>query len=154
MVNLQVSGRRERRPDGEFCAIIQESAGGFKGERGEKLQLLQFVHGKSDESPAGMGVKKTAACAAAHIQVSFIYPALAVWTCLKPAQNGRWVASTALYCFQLPADLDGGREACKPRCEVGVPFKKCGFKKAHHAPSRKTRLKSVVTGLPLGRTAP
>ena len=99
-------------------------------------------------------IKKTAACAAAQFQVIFVYPALAVWTRLKPARDGRWVASTMLYCFQLPADLNGGREACKPRREGGVPFKKCGFKRAHHAPSRKVHLKSTVIRLPLRRSAP
>lgn len=64
-------------------------------------------------------------------------PALAVWTRLKPARNGRWVASSALICFQHPTILKGGREACRPHRELSVPFKKCGFKRAHHAPSRK-----------------
>lgn len=41
---------------------------------------------------------------------------------IKTCTDGRWVASTTLYCFQRPADLIGGREACKPRREVGVPF--------------------------------
>ena len=36
-------------------------------------------------------------------------PALAVGTQLKPARDGRWVASAVLRCFQLPAEA--GRPA-------------------------------------------
>ncbi len=71
-----------------------------------------------------------------QVQAILCNPALAVWVRLKPARNGRWVASTTLSCFQHPTPK--GREACKPRREVGVPLKKCGFKRTHHAPSRKS----------------
>ena len=35
--------------------------------------------------------------------------------------TARWVASNALYHFQLPA-ADGSREACKPPERTGVPY--------------------------------
>ena len=63
---------------------------------------------------------------------------------IKPARNGRWVASAPLYCFQLPTLRKGGREACKPRHKRGVPFQRCGFKKK---PSR-TEQEKVSPPLP------
>ena len=56
-------------------------------------------------------------------------PALAVRAHLKPAQNGRWVASTALRRFQLPAAPRRG--AGRPAVHAvssGIPFERCGFK--------------------------
>ena len=41
---------------------------------------------------------------------------------------GRWVACSALYCFQLPT-AGGSREACKPDAEPASRITKCGLKK-------------------------
>lgn len=60
-------------------------------------------------------------------------PALAVWTQLKPAQNGRWVASAVFLCFQLPT---GGREACNSHSESASRLRNVGLKGSDHAPSR------------------
>lgn len=61
-------------------------------------------------------------------------PALAVGTQLKPARDGRWVASVMLH---APFFQPEGREVCDPHHETSVPFEKCGFKSVHfHAPSR------------------
>ena len=40
----------------------------------------------------------------------------------------RWVASSALYRFQLPA-ANGSREACEPRSDPASLITKCGLKK-------------------------
>ena len=40
----------------------------------------------------------------------------------------RWVASRALYRFQLPA-ANGSREACEPRADPASLITKCGLKK-------------------------
>lgn len=45
-------------------------------------------------------------------------PALAVGTQLKPARDGRWVASAVLRCFQLPAEA--GRPAVHTASERPV----------------------------------
>ena len=45
-------------------------------------------------------------------------PALAVGTQLKPARDGRWVASAVLRCFQLPAEA--GRPAVHTASERAV----------------------------------
>ena len=54
------------------------------------------------------------------------------WPC-APRYNlhtlHRWVASNPLYCFQLPARREGGREACKPRIDLASRITKCGLKK-------------------------
>ena len=42
--------------------------------------------------------------------------------------SGRWVASSRLYCFQLPA-ANGSREACKPQADLASHITKCGLKK-------------------------
>ncbi len=62
-------------------------------------------------------------------------PALAVGTRLKPARDGRWVASAVLLCFQLPT---GGREACNSHGESASRFRNVGLKgsKMTHEPSR------------------
>ena len=52
-------------------------------------------------------------------------PALAVGTRLKPARNGRWVASAVLLCFQLPT---GGREACNSHSESASRKRNVGLK--------------------------
>lgn len=52
-------------------------------------------------------------------------PALAVGTRLKPARNGRWVASVVLHAsFFQPRS--GGLQSTR---RVSIPFKKCGFKR-------------------------
>ena len=52
-------------------------------------------------------------------------PALAVGTRLKPARNGRWVASAMLHAsFFQPRS--GGLQSTR---RVSIPFKKCGFKR-------------------------
>ena len=70
-------------------------------------------------------------------------PALAVGTRLKPARNGRWVASAALLCFQLPT---GGREACNSRGESASRLRNVGLKgsKMTHEPSRADAAYSVL----------
>ncbi len=74
-----------------------------------------------------------------------ISPALAVGTRLKPARNGRWVASAALLCFQLPT---GGREACNSRGESASRLRNVGLKgsKMTHEPSRADAAYSVLMG--------
>ena len=69
-------------------------------------------------------------------------PALAVGTRLKPARNGRWVASAALLCFQLPT---GGREACNSHSEPASRLRNVGLKgsKMTHEPSRADAAYSV-----------
>lgn len=42
--------------------------------------------------------------------------------------TARWVASKALYRFQLPA-ADSSREACEPRLDPASRITKCGLKK-------------------------
>ncbi len=56
-------------------------------------------------------------------------PACAVRPRLEPARIGRWVVSPPLICFQRPARTGLCREACKPRRERDVPYKRCGFKR-------------------------
>ncbi len=58
------------------------------------------------------------------LAIQIEYPALAVWTQLKPARLGRWVASAPLYRFQLPAK---GREACEPWSEGASRFINVGL---------------------------
>lgn len=52
-------------------------------------------------------------------------PCRPVITCTFTA---RWVASNALYHFQLPA-ADSSREACEPRADPASRITKCGLKK-------------------------
>ena len=63
--------------------------------------------------------------------------------------TARWVASNALYHFQLPA-ADSSREACEPRADPASRITKCGLKKdlsqtpqgtysPYHIPARDAR---------------
>ena len=52
-------------------------------------------------------------------------PCRPVITCTFTA---RWVASSVLYHFQLPA-ADSSREACEPRADLASRITKCGLKK-------------------------
>ena len=73
-------------------------------------------------------------------------PCRPVITCTFTA---RWVASNALYHFQLPA-ADSSREACEPRADPASRITKCGLKKdlsqtpqgtysPYHIPARDAR---------------
>ena len=57
-------------------------------------------------------------------------PAVAVKARLKPARKCRWVASALLRCFQRPEPFGTVREACNPQRELGIPYNRCGFKRA------------------------
>lgn len=58
---------------------------------------------------------------------------------LEPIYNlhefGRWVASSRFHCFQHPLAIACGRPAIL-RESSGIPYMRCGFKKAFHAHSR------------------
>ena len=55
-------------------------------------------------------------------------------TQLKPARDGRWVASAKFRCFQLPAEA--GRPAVHAM-RWASRFRDVGLNKTRHAPSRK-----------------
>ena len=94
---------------------------GFSSGRG---QLLHFIH----VSGEGAGVKKSRGKAAAPVPNGSFIPRSGRVGPFKTCTTGRWVTSTALYCFQLPACRRGSREACKPRCEGVSRFRNVGLK--------------------------
>lgn len=58
----------------------------------------------------------------------------------------RWVASKALYRFQLPA-ANGSREACEPRADPASLITKCGLKKDLSRTPQGTLVMLGFTGL-------
>ena len=95
---------------------------GFSSGRG---QLLHFIH----VSGEGAGVKKSRGKAAAPVPNGSFIPRSGRVGPFKTCTTGRWVTSTALYCFQLPACRRSSREACKPRCEGASRLKNVGLKR-------------------------
>lgn len=59
--------------------------------------------------------------------------------------TARWVASKALYRFQLPA-ADSSREACEPRLDPASRITKCGLKKTYHEPRRVRCIRYHICG--------
>ena len=101
------------------------------GRREQNVQYLRHEKTK----PSAKKEKKKKGGAASFYTEDRKSPALAVGTRLKPARDGRWVASAVLLCFQLPT---GGREACNSHGESASRFRNVGLKgsKMTHEPSR------------------
>jgi len=57
-------------------------------------------------------------------------PALAVCARLKPARTAGGLPPNRFSASNVRVRSKPEREACDPRIEGGVPFKKCGFKRA------------------------
>ena len=136
-----------------YPCIILKNALPCKGCRAERLHFVVEPSENSGKKEHETQTKGRGLSAAAQIQRFFYNPALAVWARLKPARNGRWVASTTLYCYQRPTNLKGGREACKPRREGASRLRDVGLKEPiTHRAGKST--KGVIRRPLPGRSAP
>lgn len=87
-------------------------------------RIVSIIDRPSETSLKGFSHRKTGQIAALKKRTPQ-RPCRPVITCTF---TDRWVASNALYRFQLPA-ADGSREACEPRADPASRITKCGLKK-------------------------